>query len=86
MPTPIALPVTVPALIFAVTGSDLTCETSSAEAADKIWRARSQWLLLWPVDRLVLRWRCPESNEQVELAYERGSNGTAAAPSALPLG
>jgi hypothetical protein len=34
----------------------------------------------------VLRWRCPESNEQVELAYERGSSGTAAAPSALPLG
>jgi hypothetical protein len=86
MPLPVALPVLDPALIFAVSGSNLTCETSSAEAADMVWRARSQWLLLWPVDQLILRWTCPETNEAVVLEYERGSSGTAAAPSALPLG
>jgi hypothetical protein len=41
--------------------------------------------MLWPAARLIVRWVCPESNRQVEIKYERGSEGTAAAPSALPL-
>ena len=78
--------VSVSALILAIYGSDLVCETHSAEAADKVWQDRRQWLLLWPVDRLIVKWTCPETNQVVVLPYERGSSGIAAAPSDLPLG